>query len=196
MRNASPPRRAFPRRGFTLVELMVSLAVLALLTALATPSFADFFERSRVRAAGDDIVSLVGNARAEAVKNDLDVSIAMRGAGTSWCLGANAAAATSGGAPAGAAPACDCTDPGACQVGGQRLVVASGDYGDVSVRTALASDLFFDSTLGALAPLGTGVLTLTSPSGKYDVSVQVGALGQARLCTPPGRPTMSEMPSC
>jgi len=184
------------QRGFTLVELMISLLVLAILAALATPSFTDFFERNRVRGAADEVVSLISNARAESVKNDLDVSIAMRGSGTAWCLGANAAAAAVGGAPAGPASPCDCTDASACQVGGQRLVVASGDYRDVSVRTALASDLFFDSTLGALAPLGTGVLTLTSPHGKYDVSVQVGALGQARLCTPPDKPAMSEMPSC
>ena len=189
-------RCARGQRGFTLIELMISLLVLAILAALATPSFADFFERNRVRGAADDVASLISNARAEAVKNDLDVSIAMRGTGTSWCLGANAAAATSGGAPAGGALPCDCADASACQVGGQRLVLASGDYRDVSVRTALASDLFFDSTLGALAPLGSHVLTLTSPRGKYDVSVQVGALGQARLCTPAGKPPMSEMPSC
>lgn len=183
-------------RGFTLVELMVSLLVLTLLTALATPSFVDFFERNRVRGAADAVVSLVNNARAEAVKNDLDVNIAMTGSGTAWCLGGNAAAAPSEGQPAAAALACDCNDANACQVGGRRLAIEPGAYPDVSVSTTLARALVFDSTLGALTPLGTASLVLTSPHGKYDLSVQVGALGQARLCTPPGKPTMSGIAPC
>lgn len=189
-------RSAAPARGFTLVELMVSLLVLTLLTALATPSFVDFFERNRVRGAAEAVAGLVNNARAEAVKNDLDVNIAMTGSGADWCLGGNAAAPPSEGQPAAPAQPCDCTDAGACQVSGRRLAIDPGAYPGVSVSTALASALVFDSTLGALSPLGTRSLVLTSPQGRYDVSVQVGALGQARLCTPPGRPAMSGIPRC
>lgn len=189
-------RFATTARGFTLVELMVSLAVMALLTALATPSFVDFFERNRVRGAADAVASLINQARAEAVKNDLDVNIAMTGSGTAWCLGGNAAAPPSEGQPAADALACDCTDAGACLVGGRRLAIDPGAYPDVRVSVALAPALVFDGTLGALSPLGTQSLVLTSPQGRYDVAVQVGALGQARLCTPAGRPTMSGIRSC
>jgi prepilin-type N-terminal cleavage/methylation domain-containing protein len=183
-------------QGFTLVELMVSLLVLTLLTALATPSFVDFFERNRVRGAAEAVASLINNARAEAVKNDLDVNVAMTGTGSAWCLGGNAAAAASGGAPAGSANACDCTDSAACLVGGQRMAIERGAYPDVTASTPLASPMLFDSTLGALTPLGTQSLVLTSPHGKYDVAVRVSALGQARLCTPLGRPMMSDLPTC
>jgi len=188
--------RASTPEGFTLIELMVSLLVLVILAAVATPSFADLFDRKRVLGAADAVVGLIGNARVEAVKNDLDVNVAMTGAGTAWCVGGNAATAPSGGQPAGAAVACDCTDTAACLVSGQRLVVASGDYQDVSVGTALGAAMVFDSTLGALTPLGTRSLVLTSPSGRYDVAVLVSAQGLARLCTPPGKPTMSDIPSC
>lgn len=190
MRNAPAPR------GFTLVELMVSLLVLAIAAALATPSFVDHVERTRVRGAADAVASLINNARAEAVKTDLDVNVAMGGGGAAWCLGGNAAAAPTGGQPAGIATSCDCNDASACLVGGQRLAIEPGTYPGVSVRTALASALLFDSTLGALSPLGTRSLVLTSPHGKYDVAVLVGALGQARLCTPSGRPAMPDVPSC
>lgn len=189
-------RHAPTQRGFTLVELMVSLAVLAILTAMATPSFVDFFDRGRVRGAADSVVSLIASARAEAVKNDLDVNVAMAGSGTAWCLGGNAAAAAAGGQPAGAAVACDCTDTGACLVSGQRLAIEPGAHPDVSVRTALGAALVFDGTLGALTPLGAHSLVLTSPSGRYDVAVQVSTLGQARLCTPVNKPAMSGIPSC
>lgn len=191
---------ASTRQGFTLIELMVSLLVLAILATVATPSFVDFFERNRVRGAADAVVSLIANARAEAVRTDLDVNVALRGGAVDWCVGGNAAAAPAGGQPAGAAVACDCADaaapPGTCFVGGQRLAVERGAHPGVTVTTLPTADLVFDSTLGALTPLGTQSLVLTSPSGKYDVAVLVSALGQARLCTPAGAPTMSDVPSC
>ena len=186
------------RSGFTMVELMITIAVMVVLMALAAPSFVDLFDRSRVRGAGDAVISLIGNARAEAIKNDLDVSVAMTGSGTDWCIGGHAATPPSGGNPAGVADPCICTDPGdasACLVSGQRAAVEVGAHPDVAVGP-LPAAFTFDSTLGAIVPLGARQVTLTSPSGKYDVAIEVNTLGQARLCTPAGKPTMSGIASC
>src|SRR5688572_19533175 len=142
----------FPLSGFTLVELMITIAVMVVLIALAVPSFVDLFDRNRVRGAGDALISLISNARAEAIKTDLNVSIAMSGGGTAWCMGGNAATPPSGGNPAGVADPCDCTDPGdttACLVGDQRFTIEVGAHPDVSVG-ALPAAFTFDSTLGAI----------------------------------------------
>jgi len=190
-------RRAATRnhQGFTLIELMVTLAVLAILLAAAVPSFADLFDKYRLRAAADAVTSLISNARAAAVKSDLDVNIAMTGSGTAWCIGANAATAPSGGDPAAAASACDCSDAAQCLVDGQRAVVAMGAYPEVRVGT-LPAALIFDSKLGAITPLGARSVTLTSPRGKYDLTVALNALGQARLCVPAGKPPIAGIASC
>lgn len=182
-------------RGFTLVELMVTLAVMAILMTAAVPSFVDFFERNRVRGAADGVISLVSDARAEAVKNALDVNISMAGAGTAWCIGGNAATPPSGGQPAGVAAACDCTDSDACLVSGQRLAVDVGQFPDIAIDGGPLA-LIFDHTLGVVSPMGTSTVLLTSPRGKYDISVQVNSLGQARMCTPAGSPTMSGVAPC
>ena len=58
---------AKPMKGFSLVELMVAVAVLAILLAAAAPSFAEFFDRARLRGAADDVTSLIATARGEAV---------------------------------------------------------------------------------------------------------------------------------
>lgn len=191
----SPAHTPAPARGVTLVELMVGLAVLAVLALVALPNFSDFFERNRVRGAAAEVVALIDNARAEAVKNDLDVNISMAGTGAAWCVGANAATPPTGGAEAGAPVACDCNDAAQCLVSGNRFAVETGEFPEVRVG-ALPAEMVFDSTLGTIVPLGTRTVTLTSPKGKYDLSIEINGLGQARLCTPSGKPNMSGIAQC
>ena len=184
-----------PGTGFTIIELMVAVAVLAVLVAVAVPTFNDFFDRHRVRGAAEEVVSVISNARAEAVKNDLDVNIALQGAGDAWCLGGNAAAAATGGNPAGAAVACDCTDFAQCRISGMRFAVESTDFADVSI-SALPGEMIFDSNMGVLSPLQSHVIGLVSPTGKYDLQVRVNPLGQAHACVPAGSPNISGIRAC
>lgn len=51
--------------GVTLVELMVGVAVLAILVAVAIPSMTDLLERRRVIAAADEVGSILTYAKAE-----------------------------------------------------------------------------------------------------------------------------------
>lgn len=54
--------------GFTLVELMVTVAVLAILVALAAPSFANIIERNRLTGAANEAVAALQVARMEAIR--------------------------------------------------------------------------------------------------------------------------------
>jgi type IV fimbrial biogenesis protein FimT len=188
-------RHASRKSGFTLIELMVTLAVIAIVLVAATPSFMDFFDKNRVRGAADGVISLLGNARSEAVRTDLDVNVAFTGSGSAWCVGANSAAAPSGGNEAGAASACDCTDVAACLVSGKRSAIDVGAYPDVTIGSLPAS-ITFDSKLGAIVPVGTRTVTLTSPKGMYDLTVEVNALGQARLCVPATKRAIAGVAAC
>lgn len=80
-------------RGVTLVELMIAIAVMAVLLMLAVPSFQDFRMRSIVRGGGDQLVSFWANARMEALKRDQDVTITLVQVGDGMCIGADTAAA-------------------------------------------------------------------------------------------------------
>lgn len=189
--------RPVPRNtGFTLVELMVTLAVLSITLVAAAPSFVDFFDKYRLRGAVDDVVSVISDARAASVKADRDVNVSLGGANTSaWCLGANAATEPSGGDPVSPAADCDCTDASQCLVGGGRLAVDVGQEGRVSVDS-LATAFAFDSKLGLKDPLAPSTATFTSPRGRYALRVMVNALGQASVCTPTGKPAISGITAC
>jgi len=47
-----------PHSGFTLIELMISIVIVGILAAVALPTYRAFIDRSRVRVAGADLVTL------------------------------------------------------------------------------------------------------------------------------------------
>lgn len=73
-------------RGFTLVELMVSLVVLSILLAIGIPSFKSIIADQRVRAATTDLQSALTLARVEAVKRGVVVTL-RPASGQEWAQG-------------------------------------------------------------------------------------------------------------
>jgi len=68
----APSRRS---GGFTLIELMVTVAIAAIVLALAAPAFTDLIARNRMTAAVNTFVTNLQLARSEAVKRGSAVSL-------------------------------------------------------------------------------------------------------------------------
>jgi type IV fimbrial biogenesis protein FimT len=61
--------------GFTVVELMVSLAVAAILIGFALPAFNDFIDQRRMASRGNDMILAINYARSEAGRRGEAVSV-------------------------------------------------------------------------------------------------------------------------
>lgn len=72
--------------GFTLIELMIVLAIIVVLGAAAAPSFATLVANQRGRAAASDLYAALTLARSEAIKRNLPVSL-LPASSDNWTAG-------------------------------------------------------------------------------------------------------------
>ena len=76
-------------KGFTLVELMVGMAIIAMLALVGLPSFMQWTQNAKTRAAAESVLTGLQIARAEAVSRNAPVFFELQPASTSllWRVG-------------------------------------------------------------------------------------------------------------
>ncbi|MBZ0091634.1 MAG: GspH/FimT family pseudopilin [Sulfuricellaceae bacterium] len=75
--------------GFTLVELMISVAIFGIVLALAMPGFNVWMQNTQIRTATESLQNGLQMARAEAVRRNEKVRFDL-GTGTSWIVSTDA----------------------------------------------------------------------------------------------------------
>lgn len=72
--------------GFSLIELMVTISVLAVIVGIGLPSFTDLITSQRVRAATSAIHDSLTLARSEAIKRNANVSLTTTDLASGWTV--------------------------------------------------------------------------------------------------------------
>ena len=177
--------------GFTLIELMVTLAVLFIFFIMAVPSFASLKQRSAIRGAGDQALSFWNEARFEAVKRNQMVKVGVRtGSNGAFCLGAATTTDEADATP------CDCMSAApssnVCDV--MRYPADQSEWNGVTVSaismggtTSLLSikPVVIEPKRTTLTEAGDkGTLSLAGPTGQmaYKLNLYVDQLGRGLLC--------------
>lgn len=70
-------------RGFTLIELMVTIAVMGIITAIAAPSFVKIIARQRLNSNTQELVSTLTKARSQAILVRQPTTVNVNGSGLS-----------------------------------------------------------------------------------------------------------------
>lgn len=164
-----------------MVELIVSLALLAVVTALALPSFVDMLEKRRLSHDAEGLLTFIQHAQSESIKRNMATTVSYaRQSDQTWCIGA--VLGTS---------ACDCrlTDSTAahyCAFDSKPSLISSGTNGYSSRLSSFtgAGVLTIDPVRGmSLSPGDTLALDLRSPSETFRLQLVVSDTGLTELCS-------------
>ena len=180
--------------GFTLIELMVVIAVLAIVVTLAVPGMGNFLDSNKLRGAASQLYADMQYARSESIKQNLNISISLTSnGGTSWCYGISTNAS------------CDCTitdptDVTACtlpQSGTNILKTGqSSDFEGVRITSPSGANqniATFDPVRGIATATGSVVF---ESHNNLETHVTVSALGKVSACTPSGTKSVTGYSAC
>jgi type IV fimbrial biogenesis protein FimT len=174
--------------GFTLIELVVTLAVILILAMLALPSFRSFQQRSALRGAVEQTVGFWNQARFEAAKRNAMVKVGVKVSGSNFCLGATTTTNAADTTP------CDCLTANSCNVAIFPVVGDQSEWNGVKYLAVSGTTptLGSGNAVAVIEPMRTalatssqkGVITLLGPSGSksYRLNVNFDSFGRAQPC--------------
>ncbi len=152
--------------GVTLIELLIGMALLAILVTMGLPSFANWIQNRQLRSAAESVQSGLQLARGEAVKRNTFVGFTMAGPDSSWSV--------------------DVMNPP------QQIQSRPAAEGTPNPQIATTDATIIFNGLGKTSLAAGAVIQVTNPTGGackpgsdmncLNVTVSVG--GQVKMCDP------------
>lgn len=180
--------------GFTLIELVVTLAVLALLLMVGLPSFATWLQNTQIRTAAEGMQAGLQLARAEALRRNVSVRFqlvnsladgcALSSSGTSWVVSLADATGVCGAIESDAAAPQIIQKRSGAEGSPNALIAATGG------STVVFNGLGRVTGAGAIAqiditnPGGGACKTSVGNEPMRCLQIHVASGGQVRMCDP------------
>jgi type IV fimbrial biogenesis protein FimT len=166
--------------GFSLIELIVVIAVLGIISTFAISSYQAWVQNTRIRTAAESIQTGIQMARAEAVSRNASVQFDLRGINSAWTV------CTSPAAPGA------CPDPDDATTI-QSRAASEGSSSDINVVASDAGPYVFNSFGTMTSPVPAAVTGLVSigidtsalsAAESRDLRIVIGVGGSSRMCDP------------
>lgn len=165
--------------GFTLIEILIAVAVLGILMAIAIPNFIEMINRTRVGMQAEELMTDLGLARSEAATRSLRATVCVSTDGASCVSSATAW-------QAGRLVFVDSNADGAVSVGETILKYEQALRGDTTIAAT-----GFSSAIGlTYGPYG-GLVPATS--GSFKICSAASAVGRQIAVAVTGRATSSRV---
>lgn len=183
-------------QGVTVVELMVAVAILAILLAIGVPSFQNYIRNTQIRATAESMLAGLNLARTEALRRNTRVSLWLVNNMTAGCARSNT----------GTSWVVSLDDPtGKCHVASSATVspriaqVRSASEGGTGVNVTATSGMATASSCITFNGFGTvesecpggsdpisriAFVSATAADSTRDLQIRINPGGAARLCAP------------
>lgn len=190
-RTPASPRKAYtfknsshttePQKGFTLVEVMLAIVLVAIGTALAVPSYNNMVEKRLLVKSTEQMAAFIASVQSVSMLTNRVVTVSYyRGGHRNWCIGAVIDTT-----------ACDCretvsTEPDYCAIDGQQFVFNNGDTNDMRFMHRMTGDgaYSFDPIRGLFQNVNDSLrLDVHADSSDFDLRVQVSNTGRVIVCS-------------
>lgn len=180
------PTRWPKRSGFTLLELLITVAIAAALLGLGIPSFQGLIERARLKALTETVYSELQFAKAEALKGLQsragDVRVTFKRDVMPQCFGMTRGDDN-----------CDCSND--CTLdGAPRLIAMDERFPGVELAGSGNTTIKFDSIRGTAT--ANSVVVKSTGSDNKQLKVIVSTLGRIRICVPSGKEAIAGYERC
>jgi len=191
-------------KGFTLIEMMITLGVIAIIASLALPSYRSIIEKRQVTSAAEQFGAFFGVVKSHAVKRNHDIAMYPAQSGDEWCMGFKEYDKTQ----TFNAQECDCwvedvTTATACRVdlnndssweANELTVLRSADLRKPETldsiqflqgSTPVSNFFVFDSVRGFInvQPGFADNMILGFSSGDYALELRIDRLGRTFICS-------------
>lgn len=196
------PHRSGRGAGFTLVELLIVVALAALVLGLAAPSFTSFIQMQRLRGINAQLVTDIQFARSEAVSRNMPVHMRFQASAgmTCYMMYTRTDPTLNVKCDCLAAEGARCTDASTREVRTVQVPVDRSVF--VSAAVNPADNFSFDPRTGGMVYGAVDFIGPTPDEYLVDVYIdgarklrdKVGLAGRMKVCKPTGS-TMSE-PAC
>jgi type IV fimbrial biogenesis protein FimT len=162
--------------GFSLIELMVVLAIAAIILVIAVPNFTTLLDRQRLTTVANDLYGSVSYTRAEAIRRGSQVDLVPQDP-TDWAKGWSVSIPAAAGASGGGAP----------EIVYSRVAAPKGLTISWNSTLVPGTSLSYDGTGRIRQAAGSGLAWqgwwLLSMNGQQR-KLSINSIGRPRICDP------------